>query len=91
MMDENLSQAHASLAYVKMLYDWDWQASEKEFKRAIELNPNYAEAHQWYAEYLAYMGRHDESIKEAKRALELDPLSLGINHILEGFLIFLYG
>ena len=80
MMDETLSEAHASLAYVKLLYDWDWLAAEKEFKRALELNPNYAIAHQWYSEYLAYMGRHDESIAEAKRAQELDPLSLSINH-----------
>ena len=80
MMDETLSEAHASLAYVKLLYDWDWLAAEKEFKRALELNPNYAVAHQWYSEYLKYMGRHDESIAEAKRAQELDPLSLSINH-----------
>jgi TolB-like protein/Tfp pilus assembly protein PilF len=80
LMDENLSQAHASLAYVKMLYDWNWQAAEKGFKRALEINPNYAEAHQWYSEYLAYMERHDESIAEAKRAQDLDPLSLSISH-----------
>jgi len=79
-IDETLSQAHASLAYVNMLYDWDWQAAEKEFIRALELNPNYAEAHQWYSEYLAYIGKHDESIKEATRAQKLDPLSLSINH-----------
>jgi tetratricopeptide (TPR) repeat protein len=79
-IDETLSQAHASLAYVTMLYDWNWRTAEKEFIRALELNPNYAEAHQWYSEYLAYMGKHDESIKEAIRALELDPLSLSINH-----------
>jgi serine/threonine-protein kinase len=80
MMDETISEAHASLAYVRMLYDWDWLAAEKEYKRALELNPNYAVAHQWYSEYLAYTGRHDESIAEAKRAQELDPLSLSINH-----------
>jgi tetratricopeptide (TPR) repeat protein len=80
MMDETLSEAHASLAYVKMLYDWDWQVAGQEFKRALELNPNYAEAHQWYSEYLAYMGRLDESIAEAELAQELDPLSLSISH-----------
>jgi len=79
-IDATLSQAHASLAYVNMLYNWDWQAAEKEFIKALELNPNYAEAHQWYSEYLAYMEKHDESIKEATRAQELDPLSLSINH-----------
>jgi len=80
MMDETLSEAHASLAYVNMLYYWDWKTAEKEFKRALELNPDYAEAHQWYSEYLAYMGRHNESIAEAERAQELDPLSLSINY-----------
>jgi tetratricopeptide (TPR) repeat protein len=80
MVDETLSEAHASLAYVKLLYDWDWPSAEEGFRRALELNPDYAEARQWYAEYLAYMGRHDESIAEANRAKMLDPLSLGINH-----------
>jgi TolB-like protein/Tfp pilus assembly protein PilF len=80
MIDGGLSEAHASLAYVKLLYDWDWSGAEQGFRRALELNPDNAEARQWYAEYLAYMGRHDESVAEARRARMLDPLSLGINH-----------
>ena len=75
-IDATLGEAHASLAFTNTFFDWDWPAAEKEFKRAIELNPNYAVAHEWYALYLGAMGRFDESIEEAERALELDPLSL---------------
>ncbi len=78
-IDDTLAEAHTSLATIKMEYDWDWKGAEKEFQRALELNPSYATAHQWYAEYLATVGRHDESKAEMKRALELDPLSLIIN------------
>ena len=77
--DETLADAHASLGLLAMNYDWDWPLAEKEFKRAIELNPNYATAHHWYGEFLAYMGRFDEAITEILRARELDPLSLIIN------------
>jgi len=86
-IDEALAEAHASLGAVREEYDWDWLGAEKEFKRAIELNPSYATAHQWYAECLSVMGRHDEAIAEAKRAQELDPLSLIINAV-EGRLFF---
>lgn len=78
-LDETLSEAHASLALIAMNVDWDWAEAEKEFRRAIELNPNYATAHQWYGEFLAYMGRFDEGLAEVKRAQELDPLSLIIS------------
>jgi TolB-like protein/DNA-binding winged helix-turn-helix (wHTH) protein/Tfp pilus assembly protein PilF len=78
-LDNTLAEAHTSLAYVKYYYDWEWSGAEQEFKRAIELNPNYATAHQWYAEYLFYMKRFDESLGEINRAHELDPLSLVIN------------
>ena len=78
-LDETLAEAHTSLARVLAIYDWDWTNAEKEFKRAIELNPRYATAHQWYGGYLDAMGRHNEAIVERKRALELDPLSLIIN------------
>jgi len=71
-----LAEAHTSLAFALLDYDWDWEAAEREFKRAIELNPNYPTAHQWYAEYLAMMGRFDEAIIEIERAQDLDPLSL---------------
>src|SRR4030095_1484181 len=78
-LDESLAEAHASLARVLASYDWDWTNAEKEYKRAIELNPRYPVAHQWYGGYLAVLGRHNEAIAERKRAQELDPLSLIIN------------
>jgi tetratricopeptide (TPR) repeat protein len=78
-IDNTLAEAHTSLAWIKCAYDWDWEGAEKEFKRAIELNPNYANAHHWYAIYLMWMTRHDEAIAEIKLALELDPLSIIIN------------
>lgn len=74
-LDENLPEAHTSLACVEMILNWDWTRAEEEFKRAIELNPNYSPAHIYYAHYLAAMGRFDQSAAEAKRALELDPFS----------------
>jgi serine/threonine protein kinase/Tfp pilus assembly protein PilF len=78
-IDDSLGEPYATLANVETLYDWEWTKSEEDFKRAIELNPNYAQAHHWYALHLAAMGRHDESISEMRRAQELDPLSLIIN------------
>jgi serine/threonine protein kinase/tetratricopeptide (TPR) repeat protein len=78
-LDETLAEAHTSLARVLAVYDWDWAGAEKEFKRAIELNPRYAVAHQWYGGYFEAMGRHNESIAERRRAQELDPLSLMSN------------
>ncbi len=74
-IDESLGEAHASLALACWEYDWDWAACEKEFKRAIELNPSYATAHQWYSEYLSSTRRHAEAMTEAQRAQHLDPLS----------------
>ena len=78
-IDETLAEAHASLAYAKDEYDWDMAGAEREYKRAIELNPNYATAHQWYAQHLAVRGRYPEAITEIKQAQEVDPLSLVIN------------
>jgi len=78
-LDQTLGEAHASLAFHRFLYDWDFAGAEKGFKQALELNPNYAEAHHWYAIYLANMGRHDEAVPLGKRAVELDPLSLLMN------------
>jgi serine/threonine protein kinase/Tfp pilus assembly protein PilF len=86
-IDDNLAEAHTSLAWIKFEYHWDWEGAEKEFKRAIELNPNYATAHQWYAEYLNNMGRLDEARQEIEKAHELSPLSLIINTIV-GFIDF---
>jgi TolB-like protein/Tfp pilus assembly protein PilF/predicted Ser/Thr protein kinase len=74
-IDEASAEAHTSLAFAHFEYDWDWLACEKEFKRAIELNPNYAEAHHWYSQYLSSMRRHAEAIVEGQRAQELDPFS----------------
>jgi eukaryotic-like serine/threonine-protein kinase len=75
-LDESVAEAHAALGWVKWAYDWDWTGAEKEFQRAIELNPNYAIAHGMYALYLDSMSRVDEGMAQHKRALELNPLSL---------------
>jgi tetratricopeptide (TPR) repeat protein len=77
-IDETLAEAHTSLAWIMMSFDWDWVGAEKEFKRAIELFPKYATAHHWYSLYLCYMGRAIEGIEEIKVALDLDPFSLVI-------------
>jgi TolB-like protein/Flp pilus assembly protein TadD len=86
-IDDTLAEAHTSLGITKFADDWDWAGAEKEHKRAIELNPGYATGHNFYAQYLIYMGRHDEAIAEIKRAQELDPLSPMINAI-EAFVLF---
>ncbi len=74
--DENLAEAHAALAFIKLHFDWDWIATEKEYKRAIELNPKYGTAHSMYAVYLMVRERLYESYQEMKRAQELDPISI---------------
>jgi TolB-like protein/tetratricopeptide (TPR) repeat protein len=78
-LDESLGEAHASLGWYRFLYEWDFAGAESSLKRSFALNPNYAEAHHWYAVYLANVGRHEEAEHEAKRAVELDPLSLLMN------------
>jgi eukaryotic-like serine/threonine-protein kinase len=78
-LDDSLAEAHASLGYVKVFYDWDWAGGESEFQRAIALDPSYATAHQQYAFALVSVGRFKEADAEAKRALELDPLSVVVN------------
>lgn len=78
-LDDALGEAHASLGYSQMFYDWDWEGAEASFRRALELNPGYAAAHYWFATFLAVMGRFDESYAHARRALELDPLSPLVN------------
>jgi DNA-binding winged helix-turn-helix (wHTH) protein/TolB-like protein/Tfp pilus assembly protein PilF len=87
-IDGQLAEARTSLAYIKAFYEWDWAGAETEFKRAIELNPNYATAHQWYAEYLSAMGRTNEALVEIKRAEELDPVSLIISSVEAWILYF---
>jgi TolB-like protein/Tfp pilus assembly protein PilF len=81
-IDDDLAEGHAFLAISRMSYDWDWIASDKGLKRAIELNPAFAPAHQWYGWYLSLVGRHDEAIRKSERAKQLDPFSLGINWFL---------
>jgi TolB-like protein/DNA-binding winged helix-turn-helix (wHTH) protein len=75
-IDETLAEAHASLALIAENYDYDWQTADREFRRAIQLDPSYATAHQWYAEYFSWQGRFDEALAESERARQLDPLSL---------------
>jgi tetratricopeptide (TPR) repeat protein len=82
-IDSSLAEAHASLAYVKLVYDWDFAGAEKEFKHALALNAGYPTAHQWYAYYLTAMGHVDEALVENERARELDPLTLVINTQME--------
>jgi tetratricopeptide (TPR) repeat protein len=79
LFDENLAEAHTSLAAPLWLHDWHWLEAQKEFKRSLQLGPAYPTASHWYAEYLMTMGRHDEAIAKIKHSQELDPLSLIIN------------
>jgi tetratricopeptide (TPR) repeat protein len=80
-LDANLAEAHTSLGYIINTYDFDWEGAEREYKKAIELNPNYATAHQWYAEHLVFKGKTDEALEEISKALELDPFSVVINRM----------
>lgn len=83
-LDPSLAEPHATLGFVTWLLDWDRVAAEKEFLRAIELNPNYPTAHQWYSRFLRGVGRTDEAFQEIKKAEALDPLSLVIiNNVAE--------
>jgi serine/threonine-protein kinase len=77
-LDDTLAEAHTSLAYARWLGDLDWSGAEKEFKRALELKSSYVMAHEWYAEYLAALGRHDEAVAEIKKAQQLDPLAVPV-------------
>jgi eukaryotic-like serine/threonine-protein kinase len=81
-IDPNLAEAHVALARVLAEYEWDWAGAEREFKRAIELNPGYAVAHQYFGLYLSWVERHEEAIAEGQKAVELDPLSLPANNSL---------
>ena len=78
-LDDSLAETHTTLAFVTFYYDRDWANAEREFRRAIDLNPNYANGRHWYAEFLSLAGRHGEAIAESERARELDPLSNIIN------------
>ena len=81
-LDETLAEAHTSLGWVTFIYDWDWRAADREFRRAIELNPRYSTARQWYAWYLMAMGRFDEALAEGRVAVELDTGSVSIRRSL---------
>ena len=78
-LDESLAEPHATLGFVQMFSRWQWDEAGKELKRALDLNPGYPTAHQWYALYLACIGRTTEAVARMQRALELDPLSAAIN------------
>jgi len=78
-IDDDLAEAHASLGLVRVYYDHDWTAAENEFKKCLELNPDFVPAHQRYGSYLAFIGRFEQSLKHYRHALELDPFSLQIN------------
>lgn len=78
-LDDSLAEAHSSLGMLALLYEWDWTKAEHEFKRAIDLNPNYAIAHDWYASDLLATGRCGEALEQARQAQALDPLSFVIN------------
>jgi TolB-like protein/Flp pilus assembly protein TadD len=79
-IDDTLAEAHTSLAQAKTCFQWDWEGAEREYKKAITLNPNDATVHHKYSVYLTALGRHDEALMQIGRALELDPLSIIINH-----------
>jgi serine/threonine-protein kinase len=81
-LDDTLAEAHASLAWSLFIYDWDWEAAERSFRRAIALDPGYATAHQWYAFLLASQGRTEEGLVEAHMAAELDPGSVSVRRAL---------
>jgi tetratricopeptide (TPR) repeat protein len=86
--DEGLAEAHVSLAFSHMFYDWDWRTAEMEFKRALELKPDYATAHYWYGLNLASLGRPYEAVAQVRRAQELDPLSPVISVYVAGAYYF---
>ena len=86
-LDDTLAEPHASLGFIAETYEWDWPAAERQYKQALELNPGYAQAHNWFGGYLTYTGRFHEGVAEAVHARELDPLSLPLNNALAGRLL----
>jgi len=81
-LDPDLAEAYAAYGYLKAVFEWDWDAAERDYLKAIELNPDYATAHQWYAELLGVTGRWDAALAEARKAIELDPRSPAANEIM---------
>jgi TolB-like protein/DNA-binding winged helix-turn-helix (wHTH) protein/Flp pilus assembly protein TadD len=86
-LDDTIAEPHASLGFIAETHEWDWATAEREYKRAVQLNPGDARVHHWYAGYLMYVGRFEEGISEARRARDLDPLSLPVNNALAGRLL----
>ena len=87
-IDDALAEAHATLAFIKFRHDWNFAGAGQEFRRSLQLDGDYSEAHQWYAFYLLAVGRPDEADAEMKRAQELDPLSISLNSNLALYLFF---
>mgnify|MGYP000979722577 CR=1 FL=1 len=87
-LDDSLAEAHATLAFAAFMLDWDWARADAEFRQTLQLNPNYATAHHWYAEYLVTQGRFDEALAEINQARELDPLSPAISKDVGVYLYF---
>ncbi len=87
-LDDSLAEAHTSLGYAKLIYDWDFPGAESELRRAIDLNPGYSQAHHWYSHLLAASGRTDESLAESRQALTLDPLSPAMDSHLGWHFVF---
>jgi TolB-like protein/Tfp pilus assembly protein PilF len=87
-IDGKLAEAYTSLGFAQLLFDWDWPGAEREFKQALDLNPNYVTGHHWYSLFLALMGRFDEAFAQMRHSLDLDPLSLVLNSHLGWFLYY---
>jgi DNA-binding winged helix-turn-helix (wHTH) protein/TolB-like protein/Flp pilus assembly protein TadD len=87
-LDDSLAEAHAAAGFIRFRFEWDFAGAEREYRRALELDPDYSEAHQWYAFQLLARGRRAEADREIARALELDPASLGNNAARELYLYF---
>ncbi|HSF16715.1 MAG TPA: tetratricopeptide repeat protein [Vicinamibacteria bacterium] len=87
-LEPDFADAHLVLAYLKDAYQWDWEAAEREYRRAIEVNPNLARAHHWLGGFLSSRGRHEEAIASTRKALDLDPLSLIVRSELAWQLFF---
>jgi serine/threonine protein kinase/Tfp pilus assembly protein PilF len=87
-IDDTMAEAHTSLAYARWLGDLDWPTAEREFQRALQLKSSYVPAHQWYAEYLAALGRHDDAVAAIRKAQQLDPLAVPVNRAVGWVLYF---
>ena len=89
-LDDTLAEAHNALAMIATFHDWDWKTADKEFQRAIDINPNCVPAHHFYSHYLVFVGRFAEALAEGQRALALDPLDVGMNFHLGWYYHFTY-